>query len=380
MVKVLHLITWLNRGGIERWLLTMLGEMSRDECQMDVCCRGSEAGELAAEARALGSNVSVCPLQLDHVRFGRQLAQLLRDGQYDVLHNHLGVYSGYPTWIGHQVGVPVITQFHNAHCAPQAWTKRPVLRELRGVYARYSVRYALRHSDLIVGISQGLFGELEQVWGETGHNSRVVYYGVDIPDLPAEQDRAAFRRSLNWDDDVPVAIHVGSFRQEKNHRGLLQLFRQVVERMPQAKLLLVGDGPLRPEIEAMVSAHGIGQSVRLLGLRDDVPALLGYSDVMIMPSLTEGFGLAALEANAAGLAVVGSRIPGLSEAVADGETALLHDVEDLCGMCDSVVALLSDPARAGLMGRAGRRRADAEFSKRAAAGRLLEVYHECLRR
>jgi glycosyltransferase EpsF len=115
-----------------------------------------------------------------------------------------------------------------------------------------------------------------------------------------------------------------------------------------------------------------------LGLRGDVPRLMGLSDVFLFPSFFEGFGLAALEANAAALPVVASRVPGLTEAVVDGQTALLHDVQDVDGMVRSVTRLLSEPEYSRQMGDAGRQRVEADYSLDASARRLRELYRLCV--
>jgi glycosyltransferase EpsF len=98
-LRVLHLITWLGRGGAEMWLMSMLHEIPRDVCAMDICCKGAHVGEMAPEAEELGAKVFHCPLDVTHVAFGRSLTGVLRAGGYDIVHNHLNVYSGFPVWI-----------------------------------------------------------------------------------------------------------------------------------------------------------------------------------------------------------------------------------------------------------------------------------------
>jgi glycosyltransferase involved in cell wall biosynthesis len=105
---------------------------------------------------------------------------------------------------------------------------------------------------------------------------------------------------------------------------------------------------------------------------------MGKCDLFLFPSLHEGLSLAVIEASAAGVPVVGSKIPGFDEAVVDGQTGVLHPVDDLEGMSDSVVTLLTDKAHAHKLSDAGRMRANEIFSVSASAERLLNLYHECL--
>jgi glycosyltransferase involved in cell wall biosynthesis len=275
------------------------------------------------------------------------------------------------------MGVPVISSYHNTAFPPGEQSKHSrLLVGLRGSYSRFSIGYALRYSDYVTGCSRAVLESLTPDYARRA-NFRVLHYGVPIPPLPATTARAAFRKEQGWPEETPLLIHVGRFAEQKNHIGLLDIFRRAQAQVPQAKLLLVGDGPLRGEIEARINEWGLTESVRLLGLRDDVPRLMSLCDVFVFPSRHEGFGLVATEANAAGLPVVGSALPGLNEAVIAEETALLHPVEDTAGMAASVVRLLTDRDCARALADAGRRRAEREFSLRASAERLLELYHEC---
>mgnify|MGYP005847811181 FL=1 len=175
-----------------------------------------------------------------------------------------------------------------------------------------------------------------------------------------------------------MILHVGRFNPQKNHMGLLDVFERVLAQIPAARLVLVGDGPLRPAVERSVAERGIAEQVRLLGLRGDVPRLMGLSDVFLFPSFFEGFGLAALEANAAGLPVVASRVPGLTEAVADGQTGLLHDVADVDGMARSVARLIAEPDYRRQLGQAGRQRVEEGYSLEASARQLRDLYRLCV--
>lgn len=376
-MRVLHLITWLVPGGIEKWLLSMLGQAPLNDVVMDFCCKGANVGSLADEARAHGSTVHHCPLAPDHVRFGQRLSQILADGQYDVVHNHMETYSGFPVWVAQRAGVPVVTSYHNTRFTAQTWTRAAGLRQLRDVYQRVSVGYALRHSNIVTGCSEAVLANVAPDFQERA-NYHVLYYGVQVPPLPEDAERTAFRAELGWPADTPVILHVGRFNEQKNHGGLLDVFERVLALVPAARLVLVGDGLLRPTVEESIAARGIGEQVRLLGLRGDVPRLMGLSDVFLFPSFFEGFGLAALEANAAALPVVASRVPGLTEAVVDGQTALLHEVQDVDGMARSVTRLLTEPDAARQMGDAGRRRVEADYSLDASARRLRDLYRACV--
>lgn len=378
MIKVLHLINSMDSGGIENWLLSMLREIPRSRCAIDVCCKGVHVGKLASRVEQYGGKVLHCPLDFSHIGFMQRLRRILIEGQYNIIHNHLQTYSGLPVWIAHQVGIPIITTFHNVSFPAQTpLTQLPFIRHLRSVYSFLSIGYALRNSELVTGVSRSIINSLNSRAARLLRQPCPVH-GVTIPNLATAEERASFRTGFGWGIDTPLILHVGNFKRQKNHIGLLDIFDRVLSRIPTAKLLLVGQGPLKSSIEETIAVRELASAVRLLGTRDDVPALMTKCDLLLFPSLYEGFGLVAIEANAAALPVVGTQVPGLTEAIADGTTGLLHAVHDIDGMADSVVSLLNDEGYARKLGMAGRTHVKENFSVAASAAGLLKLYQELL--
>lgn len=375
MPKVLHLITSFSRGGIETWLISILANIPRNKCQMDVCCKGTDIGPLAGLAEQAGAKVIPCPLGPAHVGFSAKLQRILKEGKYDILHNHLQTYSGFPVWVAHQVKVPVITSFHNTHFGAQtSLTRLPIIRQMRSLYSVISIGYALRNSDLVTGCSQAVINSLDPDGEKLQTRSRVLYYGVNIPELATPEECAELRKNFCWEVDTPIILHVGRLIEQKNHLGLLSIFQRILEQVPTAKLILVGEGPLQQMIERSINERALSHAVRLLGARDDVPLLMSKCDIFLFPSIHEGFPMVALEANANGLPVIGSRIPGLTEAVRDGETGILKEVGDIEGMAASAIALIKDSSYAQQMKNSGRTWIEDNYSTEVSAKRLLDIY------
>src|SRR5437879_4984737 len=214
MLKVLHAITTLGTGGIERWLLSMIDEIPRTECQMDVCCKGDSVGSLAPLAQELGAKVYLRPLKVTQLGFIKSLRGLVVSGDYHVVHNHLQAYSGLPVYVCRGLRVPVITSFHCTEFPAETWLRRPVLRQLRNVYAKASVRYALQHSTMLTGCSQDVVDSVCKTYGRHGVAWQVLHYGVDLPPLGSPQQRHTLRNSFGWPEDTPVIIHVGRFAEQ----------------------------------------------------------------------------------------------------------------------------------------------------------------------
>lgn len=380
MLKVLHVITTLGRGGIERWLISMAEHLQGSDCGIDFCCKGSSVGVYASRAADLGCAVHLLPLRVTHFGFLRGLRELATAGNYDIVHNHLHAYSGLPVIACRDLGIPVITSFHVTDLASDGLLRYPIARQLREIYAKLNVRYAAKQSAVLTGCSQGVVDSIQRSYApdlKTRNGWRVIYYGIDLPDLPTKEAKKEFRAAFGWSEDTPVIVHVGRFAPQKNHVGLLQVFERLHRTIQNAKLLLIGGGPLHSELERMVENRGLAGVVRFLGYRDDVPAVLSYSDLFLFPSWFEGLPVAILEASAAALPVVASRVSGIVEAVDDGTTGLLRDPNDIEAMAGAAELLLLDRKLGEAMGSRGRARVIRNFSKPAAAEALTNLYHEC---
>ncbi|MEM2591902.1 MAG: glycosyltransferase [Thermofilaceae archaeon] len=137
----------------------------------------------------------------------------------------------------------------------------------------------------------------------------MIHYGIDpVPFGSLPKDKKASRVRLGLPEEGLLIGHVGRFDVQKNHRFLIEVFEALASRLPDARLILVGDGPLRPEIQKLVTSKGLQDRVLFLGVRTDVPEIMGCLDLFLFPSLWEGLGIVLLEAQAAGLPCVVSDV------------------------------------------------------------------------
>jgi N-acetyl-alpha-D-glucosaminyl L-malate synthase BshA len=156
-------------------------------------------------------------------------------------------------------------------------------------------------------------------------------------------DTERFKPAPRQGPRVRTLLHTSSFRPLKRVDDVVRVLAEVRKRVP-AELVLVGDGPTRREVEALVKSLGLSSAVRFMGEQTDVTALVQASDVFLFPSQTESFGLAALEALACGVPVIATRTGGLPELIDDGATGFLQPVGDVAGMAARAVQLLTDDA------------------------------------
>jgi phosphatidylinositol alpha-1,6-mannosyltransferase len=237
-------------------------------------------------------------------------------------------------------------------------------------------RATFRRASRIIVVSSQTRALAENLGAPTDR-VRVVYPGANAPDQePAERN-----------GDQPAVVVVARLEERyKGHDVLLRAMVLVRRSFPDARLHVVGDGPLRRELEGMTASLGLSDAVtfhgRLANAQRD--AVLTASNVFCMPSRVdehgagEGFGIAYIEAGAHGLPVVGGRVAGALDAVIDGETGVLVDPEDPAAVAEALTRLLREPGLARQMGLAGRRRA-LELSWPRAAAQVESVHDEVLR-
>ncbi len=176
---------------------------------------------------------------------------------------------------------------------------------------------------------------------------------------------------------VPVVVHVSNFRPVKRVHDVVDVFARLRAVRP-ARLRLVGDGPERPRIAAQVAALGLGADVDFLGERVDLPGVLGDADLFLLPSETESFGLAALEALACGVPVIASAVGGLPEVLPEGEVGFLCPVGDVEAMAAAARRLLDDAELHRRLSLAARRLAETRYRVEPAVDRYVAVYRRVL--
>ncbi len=174
-----------------------------------------------------------------------------------------------------------------------------------------------------------------------------------------------------------LVLFVGYLHFSKGVDLLIRAFRQVLEELPSARLLIAGNGPVENDLRSLHRELGLGESVSFLGEvpEEKVPELYGRSSFVVLPSIIcENSPLIIYEAMAAGRAVLGSRIGGIPELIADGETGLLFECNSLPDLTSKMISMLRNEALTGGMGAAGRRRAEAEFTVERHLGAILGLY------
>jgi glycosyltransferase involved in cell wall biosynthesis len=199
--------------------------------------------------------------------------------------------------------------------------------------------------------------------GLPGNKVKVVYNGMDFSPYREARDGIAIRRGLGIDVGGTVVGMIANLNFEiKGHRYLLEAARRVLEKDPTVCFLIVGDGPLRPQLEDLARTLGVTGSVHFLGKRGDIPDLLAAIDVSVLCSTSEGLSNVIMESMAAGKPVVATRVGGNPELVVDGVTGYLVPPADSATLADAILSLLTRPDRGKSMGEAGKTNVNDTFS------------------
>jgi glycosyltransferase involved in cell wall biosynthesis len=205
----------------------------------------------------------------------------------------------------------------------------------------------------------------------------VVRSGVDPAGLVPARPRAETRRALGVAPEELLVGGIGALAPHKDHRTWIEAAAMVASRIPRARFLLAGEGELRGDLERRREALGLGERVRLLGFREDVPDLLGAFDVLLHSSRLEGLGTSLVDAAFAGLPIVATRTGGIPEIARHGENAALAPAGDARSLAAALESVLEDPARRERMGSASRRIA-LEFHADRTAAETLRIYERLL--
>ena len=363
---VLHFTDSDQFGGTERALLQVLAGLDRSRWR-PVLLHRPESGlaPLLQEARHLGVELRTVPQLRGAQGWARlpALVQQIRRERAAVFHAHL-------TWpLACRMGllgaalarVPAVVATAQlfVDLPPSGWTTM-------------QHRVVSASVDRYLAVSRQVAAQLRERFGVRADKITQVPNAVALDRFPRAVSPARARPA---DPAVPhTVLTVARLDPQKGLHHLVAAAALV----PEARVMVVGEGPERRALETKIAHLGLGDRVHLLGFRSDVPDLLAGSDLFVLPSLFEGLPLSILEAMAAGKPVVATAIGGNDEAVVDGATGLLVPPGDPRALADAIRALLRDPERRRRLGEAGRRRAEAEFSATAMVRRVAAVYDELL--
>jgi glycosyltransferase involved in cell wall biosynthesis len=231
--------------------------------------------------------------------------------------------------------------------------------------------------DRVIAVSEAARNFLIRAKGYRADKITVVPNGRDLSVFTPGRAREAVRKELGLDRAVPLVAVVGRLEPQKGHAYLLDAWPAVTRELPDARLLVIGDGGLRDALADQARARGVADSVVFAGFRADVPRMLDAIDVLCLPSLYEGTPLALFEAMAAGKAIVATAVDGNAEVLEDGRTGLLVPARDPAALAQAVLRVLEAPTLRARLGAAARQ-ASRDYDIETTVRRLEALYDEVL--
>lgn len=381
-ISVLHPITRLIIGGAQE--NTLLTARLIDQGEWDVTVlsgpqTGSE-GSLIEDARERGVALLIEPTLVREINPIKdalallRLVRLMRAGNYTIVHTHSSKAGILGRWAAKWAGVPIIV--HTVHGWAHHERQHPLVR---AIYI-YLEKLTLPMTDKLIAVTAlDIQKGLKDGIG-TPDTYTVIRSGIELdrfghPRVP----RAETRTAWGIPADAQVVGTVTRLSPQKAPLDFIKAAAKIVETHPQTWFVMVGDGPLRAEIEALAIELGVADRLVLTGLRRDVPELLAAFDLFTLSSLWEGLPRVLPQAMATGLPIVATACDGSAEAISDGDNGFLVPPGDADLLAERLCRLLDDPALAAHMGEAGRARV-AEFSDRRMVEQIEALYHELLAR
>jgi glycosyltransferase involved in cell wall biosynthesis len=344
--SVLYFSNALTRGGAEEHIVTLLRGLDRRQFQPLLVCTPEVAGQVRSD---IPGDVELIPLRLlkpGHLASALRLARIIRERRIDILHSHLFYSSLFASPIGWLCRVPLIIETpHVREQWRQGWFKS------RFIVDRLVGRFVHKY----IAVSDANARYLIEEKRLPARKITVIHNGCDIERFdPDRKAPSGLRQSLGFGQVDPVLVVAGRLEPQKGHRVLLDALPTVLHVFPQARLVCVGSGSLRSELEARGRELGLGDSIRFVGHQSNIPDWLALAELTILPSFYEGLPLVAIESLASGRPVVATAVDGTPEIVVDEETGVTVPPGDAPALAQAICRLLGDPVFRERLARRGR--------------------------
>ena len=346
-------------GGGEVSLYELIRTLDSSQFRCVVVC--PEKGEFFSQVESLGIPVQVVkmpslkgPGLFSLPSSVQELLALIKMQEVDIIHANGSRCMIYAGLVGRLARLPIIWHLRVAE-------KDPVLDPFLAMLATK-----------IIANSRAVSQRVRFSW--SSQKVCVVHNGVDLREFSSDLEGDGIRQEFSIPGEDKVVTIVGRLDEWKGHRLFLEAVQKVVTHFGASKFLVVGDGVLRNELEALSRELDIVNNVIFCGYRTDIPEILAASDIVVSASLAEGFGRVVIEAMAMAKPVVGTRAGGVPEIVIDGETGILVEPANSEDLARAIRSLLTDPERAREMGFAGLNRVRDCFSLEKHTREIEEIY------
>jgi len=344
-IHVMQLVAALEFGGAERLAATICSSLPKGRFITSICGFMGKEGALVEDLRHNG--IPYFYLDAAHVdKMGLllKLYRLLRDQKVDIIQIH-GAYSLLNCFLSAKLaGIKIVYTEH----AKQTISEHSL--------ARFAAKFFSYGTKKVVCVSENLRTFFLEKLGVADARIQVIHNGIDVDRFQMDQLSFSENRSKQ------VIGCIARLTEAKDHANLLEAFSLIVRKFKRVRLVLVGEGEMRRDIERKIDALGLSATVELLGNRNDIPDLLAGMDIFVLPSKREGFPVSILEAMAAGRPVVSTDVGGVSEVIVSGENGIIVPPANAEALADALLKLLNAPDMCRVMGSEGQLTVRTSFS------------------
>jgi glycosyltransferase involved in cell wall biosynthesis len=374
MRKILYIIGTLDIGGAERHLVEVVKHIDKSRFSPYVCTL-VDGGALRSEIENAGIplySVDFRGLRSKYDPFSLwnllkkliRLYHFMREQQFAIVHGYLFWAYVFGAFAGRAARVPTIIASRRSLGNFKA-NKRHYL---------FIERIANRLTDLLIVNSHAVKNDVVRQEKVAPTKIRVIHNGIDLKPFAKLVDIAAKKQEFKIAPEAPLIGVIANYIHYKGHRYMIDALAQVRTIFPNVRCLLIGEGPMRPAIEAWIRERDLAENIILTGTRKDIAELIAAFDISVLPSLEEGFSNTILESMAAGKPVIVTAVGGNPEAVDDGKTGILVPPRDPEALAGALLELLRNPERARALGRAARERVEREFGIGRMIERMEDIY------
>lgn len=383
-IKVLFLITRMNIGGAAVQVMNLAAGL--DPALFDsLLVSGLEdpaEGSMDERARSLGVETILIPeirsdatFKARDIKAVARLYRLIRRERPHIVHTHTGKAGLLGRIAARLAGVPIVLHTYHGH----------VLHAYYGPLKSWGMKrmeQALAWlSDRLIAVSDLVKQDLVTYGVASVDKIAVIHLGLDLkPFLRCQEEQGRFRRELGLEEDVPLIGIVGRIFAIKNHSLFLDAAARIAAREPAPRFVIVGDGPLRPDMERHAGELGIRDRVIFTGWRTDLPAIYADLDLLVISSNNEGTPVSVLESMASGCSVVATRVGGVPDLIEDGETGRLVPAGDAEALASSVLGLLADAGSATRLRDAARAMVTQRFTTERLIADIQDLYESLLKK
>jgi glycosyltransferase involved in cell wall biosynthesis len=365
-IDVLHLIGTLSPGGAERNLYYLAPHMAKSRFRYGICCL-VRRGDFAADIEAAGVPVWELGFRRRYTFSAIwRLSRLLKQKRVKVLHTHLYLPGMIGRLAGLMAGTPVMITHEHGKTLWKKW------------YHRLFERLMLPLTDLRIAVSEDILRLRLEREHTPRSKMRLVFNAADPVRFQASEAlRLQKRRQLGVEGCFVVGT-VGRLVDAKSFDLLLEVARDVCAKRPDARFMIVGEGPLGEELKRLAGSYGIAEKVLFTGQRMDIPALLAAMDLYLVTSKREGLPLALIEAMMSAKPIVATFVGGIPDAVSHDMDGLLVGPGDRAALVGAVLSLCADPDRRCRLGAAARQTALRQYAPEKVLDELESIYRAAL--